>query len=446
MASQIGTDTPDLAIIRLLSAMCFDSEQTLAMQADNALYQRIIIPLCDDFTDSGAKAANLILANLILFVAGNENSSLHQPLNLEGLHTATQLIARLQRITDNKTISQRHQKQLKKICVLSRVTIGADVSITSVIIQRLHHHFPKAHITLIGPTHLPQLLSAPYLHHILFIEEEALGLERLKNSGKLQQLIKKEQANLDACKFLLIDPDTRLSQLGLLPLAPEQSTYILPSRTDQTSNSLSTITNSWLDTLLNTSDYSHPAITTPTNPHQTQSSTFTIVLNFGVGHDQNKRVSLVFEQQLISALLDLGEVNIILDSGAGEDELNQTMTIAEYINQRSASKSSQGTFFRAQQSVAELASQIHQAELFIGYDSCSGHIATACSTPAIICFKGAPNPRFFTRWQPESKNKTTSCLKVSQKRLSENERYLLIKRIFAIASSHYQTYQQAPLL
>ena len=41
-------------------------------------------------------------------------------------------------------------QDIKKILLLSRVTIGADVAVTSIIIQRLAELYPKAEMVLIG--------------------------------------------------------------------------------------------------------------------------------------------------------------------------------------------------------------------------------------------------------------------------------------------------------
>ena len=56
---------------------------------------------------------------------------------------------------DGKHLSRR--QNVKKILLLSRVTIGADVAITSIIIQRLANLFPDAEIVLIGGSKLDEI-------------------------------------------------------------------------------------------------------------------------------------------------------------------------------------------------------------------------------------------------------------------------------------------------
>jgi ADP-heptose:LPS heptosyltransferase len=442
MATQSMKKTPDLSAVKLLGSMCFNQDKTLAEQADNALYQQIIIPLCDDFTSRSTRLSLLILATLIQQAAKTRDKESRHALNRENLHNTEQLLDRLNRIQKNKVISTSYQQQIRKICILSRVTIGADICITSVIIQRLHQQFPETPITVIGPNHLPQLFNYPFLHHSSFtFNKKHSNGSRISHWLQLQQIISHERQQLTGQEFLLIDPDTRLSQLGLLPLAPEYSTRILPSRIDQSgSYSLSKITNIWLDSILQTSGHCYPALSlkTPTTP--AENTKFTIIVNFGVGQDQRKRISLQFEKELILYLIQLKDSRIILDSGKGENEINQAEAIEDFIREQPVSAPS---FHRIQDSIDVLAQHIRMAHLFIGYDSCSGHIATACQTPAVICFKGAPNSRFYARWLPENQAKTAYCLKVTQKQLTNAERSLLIHRIIDIASSHYQTFQSA---
>ena len=52
----------------------------------------------------------------------------------------------------------RH-RDIKKILVLSRVTIGADIAVTSVIIQRLSERYPKAEMVLIGGGKLDEIFG-----------------------------------------------------------------------------------------------------------------------------------------------------------------------------------------------------------------------------------------------------------------------------------------------
>ena len=79
--------------------------------------------------------------------------------------------------------------------------------------------------------------------------------------------------------------------------------------------------------------------------------------------NQNKRISLLFEQELISALLGIGATQIILDSGKGEAELEQAKAIEAYVFQQHPE--AKGTLLRIKESIKDLASHIKKANLFV---------------------------------------------------------------------------------
>lgn len=76
---------------------------------------------------------------------------------------------------------------------------------------------------------------------------------------------------------------------------------------------------------------------------------------------------------------------------------------------------------------------IDSSDLFIGYDSCGQHVATATETPAIICFAGAANKRFLERWQPGNHHGKTTTYVIDQKPLSSQKRSELIGKIIKTA-------------
>ena len=67
-----------------------------------------------------------------------------------GLASREQLYDRIESIRANGDRRRLPAKAPAKILLLSRVTIGADVAISSVFCQRLKQYFPAAEIVLIG--------------------------------------------------------------------------------------------------------------------------------------------------------------------------------------------------------------------------------------------------------------------------------------------------------
>jgi ADP-heptose:LPS heptosyltransferase len=50
---------------------------------------------------------------------------------------------------------------------------------------------------------------------------------------------------------------------------------------------------------------------------------------------------------------------------------------------------------------APFAAQIATSKLFVGYDSASGHVASACGVPLISIAKGFVSERMAARWRPD---------------------------------------------
>jgi len=124
--------------INLLCEMTTFSEDTnLTGRAARSLFSIIIESLCDDFEDLQTETYNRVMTQLISFCRklplGQE---LDRCLNDFDIINRDDLLNRIKTIRiDGKHLGR--QKDVKKILLLSRVTIGADVAITSIIIQRL---------------------------------------------------------------------------------------------------------------------------------------------------------------------------------------------------------------------------------------------------------------------------------------------------------------------
>ena len=122
--------------------------------AAEALFRIIIEALCDEFEDLQTESYNRVMAQLVSFCRKlSKGSELNQSLNNFGIYQPEDLLTRIQRIRINNT-KRLPRQNIKKILLLSRVTIGADVAITSIVMQRLASIYPQAEIVLIGGSKL----------------------------------------------------------------------------------------------------------------------------------------------------------------------------------------------------------------------------------------------------------------------------------------------------
>lgn len=428
-------DCPDWEIITFLCRQAFADDPRLGREATNAIFHQIIEKLCDSFSDQGVTLCNLVLARILDFIRHTPQGRDLDRLLLEfGFSTAEDILQRYEQNRTIRPIPFHLRKGVKKIIILSRITAGADIAITSVIIQRLAQTFQKAELILIGPTHLPQMFAAiPKVRCINFLYKNDSDLfNKMTSWPPLLEIARKEHRGLSQEEILLFDPDTRMTQLGLLPVLDSASTYYFCSRADVppefAEKNLSFLTNHWLNLLLHENSNNPPAL-----PKQQTASIFQkfctelkrkgcrtiICINFGVGNDPRKKIPGNFEGNLIKSLLQDPHTVIILDSGRGPQESKHiarhlrlaeqdalaTGTISEeYISPEAARLSHGLIIFKA--SLGALGKMITATDCFIGYDSCGQHLASATGTPSVIIFAGAPSPRFIRRWSPAA-NTTT---------------------------------------
>ncbi len=402
----------------------FSDDLKLTDPGTKALFGIIIERLCDDFEELQTKTYNRVMCQVVSYCrkisAGRE---LDLYLNKFGIHSPENLLERINKIRENGNFLNRH-KSVQKILLLSRVTIGADVAITSVIIQRLSEIFPEAEIVLIGGSKLKEVYGGNSRIKIKEVPYTRKGglLERLSSWHLVLEIIQQETESCSMENTILVDPDSRLSQLGVLPMVPLGHYFFFDSRSDTSLNrkmSMPELTNLWLNSLTGKESFCYPKVWIPA-PYLDAAKNFykklqnigtkkIITINFGVGGNPRKRVGKPLEENILLRLLQEPETVILLDKGFGDKE-------TAYINSLIHSISEKGYQVRhtpfdsigneiishgivgVESRIGEIASLIANSDEYIGYDSACQHIAAALGTPSLTIFAGSNNTRFIRRW------------------------------------------------
>lgn len=450
---------PDFGLIDQLGELSLKADRMVADQAVSALYGTIVEGLCDDFSSSGVSVCNRVLLRLLEVIrpypAGEDVWRL---LGSLGYPTSGQLLGRCLRLCNRKTVSGNIKKRVKKIFILSRVTVGADVAVTSVFVQRLLHAFPQAELELIGPAHLAELFHGLERVSCLIYQYQRRGslLERLTSWPDIYHLVHDLCRGLGADEILLFDPDSRLSQLGLLPLLAEESTCYFNSRSSLAEGnedlSLSQMANNWFNDILAENFCSPPAVFIDQCHEQTarsfydqwQRSVLRVAVNLGVGKDGRKRVADPFEEELLFALLGRKDTLLFFDTGCDREEKCRAEQLAHKVRERGvAVERVRETELAAKKivfshgmivfegGISSLTAMLKQNHIFFGYDSCCQHLVTAIGVPAVIGFAGAPHQRFRARWQPRNPVGSTITLPIDNREPDRDGRDALIEEIIA---------------
>jgi len=241
--------------------------------------------------------------------------------------------------------------------------------------------------------------------------------------------VRKQMEGWEPGECVFVDPDSRLTQLGLLPVVDAQvPCFFFESRGYRRpgAETLGELTARWLDEALGPHDGAalYPQVAPETSDwisaqavaRQMRASGggHVTAVNLGVGGNARKRIPGQFEVDLVRALLSGGGA-VVLDRGIGE-EVGRVEAIISAITAQGIGviEMTAERFHRPEQLPAcqLLVSQgglgpftalVAASDLYIGYDSGFQHIAAALSAPVVDIFVNAPNELFGKRWRPYSK-------------------------------------------
>ncbi|MBS1872688.1 MAG: hypothetical protein JSU00_05710 [Acidobacteria bacterium] len=263
------------------------------------------------------------------------------------------------------------------VFVLSRVTLGADAAITSVLLDAAKRRFPKARVWFAGSAKGRELFigDARIGHAPAGYQRTGSIADRIAASVSLQTV-------LDRPGAIVIDPDSRLTQLGLVPVCAEDRYYFFETRASTEPGTLGELASQWAQRTFGV-DGARAWLAPPA-----ASVTADIAVSLGVGENPAKRLNDPFERRLLESLAALGAT--VVDRGAGGEE-------SERVERASQGLSNVSLF---EGSFAAFAGIVKASRAYVGYDSAGQHAAAACGTPLATVFAGYPNQRFLERWRP----------------------------------------------
>jgi len=267
----------------------------------------------------------------------------------------------------------------RRVFILSRITLGADIAVTSVLMDAAKQHFPDAQIVFVGPRKNFELFAAdPRLTHA------PLDYRRGNAAQAWRRLC-------EIVDDLVIDPDSRLTQLGLMPVGDESRYHLFESRGygADSDRRLPELAAAWAEDTLGISG-AKPYLSCAGRVGLPACPPPYVAVSLGVGENPAKRIPDPFEENLLT-LLSARSPTLVVDRGAGGDE-------AARVERAAARSGAKVEFWRG--SFAGFARIIAGSSLYVGYDSAGQHAAAACGVPLISIFAGFPVPRMFERWKP----------------------------------------------
>jgi hypothetical protein len=400
------------------------SDPEINNRASSALFEIIVEKLCDDYEEMPVEIYSRVMSQVISYCRNvPEGATLDRRLTNFGIFTFDDLYNRANLVHSGK-YTYSTDKPPEKIILLSRVTIGADVAILSVMIQQFVNIFPDAEIVIIGNAKLEGVFGGnPRIQIRRLSYARGGGLfERFSSWYAALDIIEREMPPETEQNILLIDPDSRISQLGVLPFTHSDNYFFFNSRRCDSSSKnvcMAELANRWINDVFGTPDFCYPAIWIPsgsrlrarraTESLHVAGCRRVIAVNFGVGTNPRKRLSYDFEIKLLREILKTPWTVVLLDRGFGQEELSRSGMLLADISDSGFHVSnicftdskypeiSQG-IIGIECAIGEVAALIAECDEFIGYDSACQHIAAATQTPTLTIFAGSNNMNFVRRW------------------------------------------------
>lgn len=388
-----------------------------------ALFGGLVEPLNDGFTPAGRAAYARFFGRIVWRVA-TRTPTLSAALATSGITSEAALLTRHARIRANAATPPA---DARRIVVLSRVTIGADILLSSVVLQRLHQRYPQAELVLLGDGKLQGLFAGLPKVRVRPISYARRGplRERLASWQNVVAAVAEEQADL------VVAPDSRLDQLGLLPVG-DDARYLLWENLQGEGappQSLALLLDGWLARTL-----ALPALPSVT-PRVALDPTADIVRGrlraaFGsaplaavkLDHGGNpaKALPKAAEVLILRRLRELGW-RILLDRGFGADELaNSDALLAELgwtavdiddsgkglgraVGELTPGCLADAPLIRFHGSISGWAAALATCGHALSYDSVGHHLAGALGIPVTVAFTGHSDPAFPVAWQPRGR-------------------------------------------
>lgn len=378
-----------------------------------ALFGGLVEPLNDGFTPAGRAGYARWFAR-ICWRIGSRDPRIAERLATLGVSDEAALHARYQAARRSPPSAPA---TARKIVVLSRVTIGADLLLTTVALQRLKARYPDAELTVLGDGKLQALVGG-----LPGVQVRPLAYGR---RGPLRERLASWLALVDAVAGeqpdLVFAPDSRLDQLGILPVVADPARYalwenVLPDGARMSlARSLDAFLARWLGQPATPPVEPRTALDTPT---ATQRERFRALIGprpiaaVKLDHGGNPAKSLprAAEVLLLAHLRSLGW-RILIDRGFGPAETaNNDSLLAEAglaaVDLADADVST-AEVLRFEGSIGGWAAALACCGLAVSYDSVGHHLAAGLGVPVVTAFTGHADERFAAAWEPHGPGHAT---------------------------------------
>ncbi len=382
-----------------------------------ALFGGLVEPLNDGFTPAGRWLYHRLFGRITWRICARV-PALAQRLAGFGIADEASLLAHHARV---RAGTYPLPGGVNKVVVPSRVTIGADVLLTTVLLQRLRQRFPQAELVVLGDAKLAGLIGGMERVHVRPLAYARRGPLR----DRLASWLLLADAVADEAPGLVVAPDSRLDQLGLLPVIAAERYRLWENVCPEGSapHSLADQLDDWCGRLLGGApclprlafDAERAALAARFRAAFGTAPICAVKLDHG--GNPAKALPRDGEMYLLRGLRAKGW-RVLLDRGFGEAELRNSDELVDALGWRVTDLDDSGTglgrgvaalardelaaaeILRFHGSIGGWAAALSACGHAVSYDSVGHHLAAALAVPVSIAFTGWSDPGFPIAWQP----------------------------------------------
>ena len=423
-------------------------DPVLRSEGLSALFAGVVEPLNDGFTPAGRALYAHLMARIVWRVAMRVPALLAALAEVQ-VSTLAGLEARYRQA--RSLSGQLPAGPVSRVVVLSRVTIGADILLTSLALQRLHQRFPQAELVLLGDGKLSGLFNGLPQVRVRPLSYARRGPLRERLSSWLSLL---DALHAEAAQLVLA-PDSRLDQLGVLPVCHDQDRYLLWENLqpeNQPALSLSVLFDRWLCARLGCppDPAALPALGFDERTralHERLAAALgprpLVAVKLDHGGNPAKALPRAAEVALLARLRARGW-RVLLDRGFGAEELATSDSLLQALGWRAIDLDESGAglglgtdqiiagslqdaeVVRFHGSIAGWAAGCACSSLAVSYDSVGHHLAAALGIPVVVAFTGHIDADFPIAWQPRGRASVTLItIATAEKHLPQSWRALM---------------------
>jgi ADP-heptose:LPS heptosyltransferase len=386
-----------------------------------ALFGGLVEPLNDGFTPAGRWMYHRCFGRIVWRVCSRV-PALAARLATFGIGDERALLAHHARV---RAGSDAVPTEAQRIVIPSRVTLGADILLTTVALQRLRQRYPAAELVVLGDAKLGGLIGGLERVRVRPLSYARRGPLR----DRLASWLLLADAIADEGPDLVVAPDSRLDQLGLLPVTSDPARYRLWENVrpeGEAAQSLAAQLDGWCARTfaLPTSPACTPRLAFDA-PRAALAQRFRsafgpapiAAVKLDHGGNAAKALPRAGELHLLRGLRERGW-RVLLDRGFGPDELANSDALVDALGWRVTDLDDSGSglgrpvdalapdelaaaeIIRFHGSIGGWAAALSVCGHAIAYDSVGHHLAAALGVSVSIAFTGWSDPGFPIAWQP----------------------------------------------